>query len=92
MFFKRRPQNKRRHPRKAYGTQVTVTCEEQTFSCVLVDISKGGAFLRIGEGHRIRRGAFIELNIPFTGRKEYVQKMGRVNRVDRLGVGIHFIS
>jgi hypothetical protein len=92
MLFKRRPQNKRRHPRKAYGTQVTVTCEEQTFSCVLVDISKGGAFLRIGEGHRIRQGVFVEVNIPFTGRNEFVQKMGRVTRVDRQGVGIRFIS
>ncbi|MEJ2639442.1 MAG: PilZ domain-containing protein [Desulfosarcinaceae bacterium] len=92
MFFKRRQQNQRRYPRKAYGTQVTVTCEEQTFSCVLVDISKGGAFLRIGEGHRIRQGAFIELNIPFTGRNEFVQKMGRVTRLDRQGVGIRFIS
>jgi hypothetical protein len=92
MLFKRRQQNKRRHPRKAYGTQVTVTCEEKTFSCVLVDISKGGAFLRIGEGHRIRQGNFIEVSIPFTGREEFVQKMGRVTRVDRQGVGIRFIS
>jgi c-di-GMP-binding flagellar brake protein YcgR len=92
MLFKRRQQNKRRHPRKAYGTPVTVTCEEQTYRCVLEDISKGGAFLKIDEGHPIRLGAFLELNIPFTGRDEYVQKMGKVTRVDPKGVGVRFLS
>ena len=92
MFFKRRQQNKRRFPRKAYGTAVTITCEEQTYRCVLADISKGGAFLRIEQGHPIRKGAFVDLNIPFTGREEYVQKMGKVIRVDHQGVGIRFIA
>lgn len=92
MFFKRRQQNKRRFPRKAYGTQVTVTCEERTFSCVLEDISKGGAFLRIEQGHPINQGAFIDLSIPFTGRSEYVQKMGKVTRVDKNGIGVRFIG
>ena len=92
MFFKRRQQNKRRFPRKAYGTQVTVTCEEQTFSCVLEDISKGGAFLRIEQGHLINQGAFIDINIPFTGRSEYVQKIGKVTRVDKNGIGVRFIA
>jgi c-di-GMP-binding flagellar brake protein YcgR len=92
MFFKRRQQNKRRYPRKAYGAPVTVVCERQTYRCVLEDISKGGAFLRIDEGHPIRKGAFIDLNIPFSGRKEYVKKMGQVIRVDRKGVGVRFIT
>jgi c-di-GMP-binding flagellar brake protein YcgR len=92
MFFKRRQQNQRRHPRKEYGTSVTITCEEQTYRCVLQDISKGGAFLRIEQGHPIRQGAFIDLSIPYTGRNEYVQKMGKVTRVDSQGVGVRFIT
>lgn len=92
MLFKRRQKNKRRFPRKAYGTPVTVTCEEQTLSCVLEDISKGGAFLRIEEGHFIKQGAFIDLSIPFTGRNEFVKKMGKVTRVDRNGIGVRFIA
>lgn len=92
MFFNRRQQNKRKHPRKEYGTSVTFSCENRTYSCVLEDISKGGAFLRIDAGHQIERGFFIDLSIPFTGRNEFVQKMGKVTRVDRNGIGIRFIS
>ena len=92
MLFKRRNQNKRLHPRKAYGAPITITCENQTYSCVLSDISKGGAFLGIEEGHQIQSGAFIDVNIPFTGRDEFVKKVGKVTRVDKNGIGIRFIA
>ncbi|MDJ0783280.1 MAG: PilZ domain-containing protein [Desulfosarcinaceae bacterium] len=92
MFFKRRNQNKRRHPRKAYGAPITITYDNDSYSCVLNDISKGGAFLGIEAGHQIRPGAFIDINIPFTDRGKFVKKVGKVTRVDKQGIGVRFIA
>lgn len=92
MFFKRRNENKRRHPRKTYGAPVSIVHENSTYSCVLNDISKGGAFLGIEAGHQIQPGAFVDVNIPFTGRTEFVKKVGKVTRVDKNGIGIRFIA
>jgi hypothetical protein len=82
----------RKHPRKAYGAVANLTIDHTTYSCVIMDISKGGAFVSLALASQISEGRLVELEIPFHHKNKVIKKMAKVTRSSEQGLALKFME
>ena len=65
--------------------------QNQEFSCLVEDISRGGALLSIDEHFPFKIGELIEIQIPYSDSKQFVKKTAQVKRVNGKNIALQFI-
>ena len=91
-FLRGKLKNSRKHDRKlCSNTSAFLIIQNQEFSCMVEDISRGGALLSIDEHFPVKIGELIEIQIPFSDSKQYVKKTAQVKRVNGKNIAIQFI-
>jgi hypothetical protein len=82
----------RKHPRKEYGAVGTLIIDETSYSCIIMDISKGGALVSLGLSSQISEGCALEIRIPYTNKNKVLIKKAKVIRASAKGVALRFID
>jgi hypothetical protein len=58
---------------------------------MIEDISRGGAQLSIDDQFPLKIGKFVEIQIPFSDSKRFVEKTAQVKRVNGKKIAIQFV-
>lgn len=88
---RRRPDERRRHPRKPYSVSVDYVSTQGSGRILLQDVSVGGVQLLLKDFKiPFSPGDEILLHIPYPNSRKFIRKTGQVVRVTDKGIGVAF--
>lgn len=90
-FMGLKHKNKRKHDRKLCNTIALLIIQNQEHTCMIKNISRGGALLSIGVHFPLKIGELMEIQIPFSDGKRYVKKTAKVKRFNDKSIAIKFL-
>ena len=82
---------RRLYERKSYTVDVDIEANDRYFSCLMRNLSLGGAFIEPPNHFKPRIGKELTITIPFRNRRGYVVVKGKIARAIGSGLAVVFL-